>query len=99
MQQIYQCPFCRGSVGPGAAFCPNCGGRFSQPAPPPVVPPGYSAPPTPQYQAPQYYVPPQKQPSLGGSITQGFGWGCGCLLIIPTIFLILLILANMGAHH
>jgi len=94
-------PQLRGALGPNMAFCPSCGTKFSQPTPaaPPAPPqPGYPQQPYPRY-PPQYapYQQPQRSgPSLGGSITQGFGWGCGCLLVIVAIFLILVISAPLA---
>lgn len=88
--QLYSCPSCRGGVAPGAAFCPWCGTRFAQPMP--------SAPPQPQWVQPQYVAPPP-QPSLGGSITQGFGWGCGCLLVGVAIVVIFFLLVVNAAPH
>jgi len=84
--QWYSCPSCRGGVAPGAAFCSWCGMRFAQPVPSGAPQPQGSQPPT------------SHQPSLGGSITQGFGWGCGCLLVGVAIILILFMLASAGHH-
>jgi hypothetical protein len=57
-----------------------------------------STPPMQQWAQPQYPPPAPRQPSLGGSITQGFGWGCGCLLVLVAIVFILIVLGSMGHH-
>ena len=35
-------------------------------------------------------------PGVGKSMQQGFGWGCGCLMVGVVIFIILIVL---GSHH
>jgi hypothetical protein len=89
-QGMWKCPSCGAGLGPNMAFCPSCGTKFSQPtpaAPPAPVPPAYP----PQYTGYAYSQPPQQQgPTLGGSIQQGLGWGCGCLVAgALAVFLIL----------
>jgi hypothetical protein len=99
-QAMWKCPDCGAGLGPNMAFCPSCGTKFATPtpaAPPAPVTPTYP-PQAPSYaysQPPQYQQPQQSGPSLGGSITQGFGWGCGCLLVLVAIFLILVLMV----HH
>lgn len=76
-------------------FCAHCGTRLKdgaafctecgtvfRAAPPPVY----------------YGPPPQQSPSMGGSVTQGFGWGCGCLLVPVAIFVVLYVLGSIGQH-
>ena len=78
-------------TGPAVFQCPGCGG-----------PVAYTAAFCPRcgWRPPVYQYPTQeKGPSMGGSITQGFGWACGCLLMIPAVFLILYLMGVFAANH
>lgn len=80
-------------MAPQLYQCPACGGPVAYGA---TACPRCGWRPAP----PLSYPPPQpKGPSLGGSVTQGFGWACGCLLIIPAIIVILVLLASLGSSH
>lgn len=75
---LVTCPDCGGPVSTEAAACPTCGRPNRQIQP--ARPPQQNA--------------PTGGPTLGGSMTQGFGWGCGCLLVLVAIIVILVVLGS-----
>ena len=89
-QAPYRCSSCGAVLGPGMSFCPTCGIKFSQPTPS-VQPAPYQPPPQ------QYYVP-QQGPTLGGSVQQGLGWGCGCLVALAVAIILFILYVGVMAH-
>lgn len=57
---------------------------------PPVQP---GAPPPPQWGQP---APKAGQPSTGGAVRQGFGWGVGCLIFVVVVFVALALIGGAG---